>query len=943
MFSGYLLKDLYVFETLIGSGGMGEVWSARRTSLGDRVAIKVLKLGSFQNFENIRNKLKKEAEITSVLNHPNICKVFEFVEQENLCFLIMELLEGYDLQALIRNPNALKGVDRTCLALYVAKEVLRALHVAHNIKHPTFNRILHQDLKPANIFITKHGEVKLLDLGVAKIEQDLESAITSNSFFSMHYTSPELWSNGNYFSKNYTTQNDLYSLGLVFYEIITGKKAYSGSGFELISKIEKGNVPSIESYCESVELSRVFSKWTNKIPSARFEDTKTILSIVSDFVLDFHISESIVLDIFKRVESGQYIEADITEKIYTIPNVENDFNDNGSSMKISKTGQLQDSTGREAEEDVLKAIEEVYGKENTRIFVNSTIPDRNKTPDFVIPIFDQKGVFKLLIVECKASTTLYPDGTTKFSDPFAQILSYRDRLQRSLKLMNRECEFLCYVVFPNRNEIPKNLKDGRDGVIWMTNQNFKEYLRGYRPVTPRDEKWELVQMIYEKKEIIQKYREKLYFSKEQEKILSWKYGGTKRITGLAGTGKSLVLAKKLVKDILESNGDNFLYLTHNNNLLLKFQDYIKKFLEEEDINLINTTQERSATKFNCEFKGRKFSITFCTFDAFSTSCVTESMDRILFQKQSYGPLFKKSSEARGAWPKEDDYTKEREELINILAPMKSGRENIFERYSALYVDEFQDCRIDSSRLRFPALFVQRSENGEPNLCFTEDSLQSFVKYKVLQEIDDSFDDIKKCELATNSSLGLPPLTNKSKNLDTIYRTPEKIFKLTLNILENQGGLLKNKADKILSLQFKNFHGEYFIIEESEVLGSVAFMLNDRQRFQDDIIFIESLEHRKSSDLFDRINTKYKCNDVVNKQPPIAEAINFFHEFNVRGLESKVVYLIIDEGLIEKPNYIYTLVCRTKVDLVLVRSNSLSKDKFEKFISFMVDKQYKKAS
>ena len=935
MHTGYRLNNSYVFEKVIGIGGMGEVWSARRSMLGDLVAIKVLKLNSFPNKETIRRQLKKEAVITSALSHPNICKVFEFIEQDDVCFLVMELLEGIDLQTLLKNPNLFRGIDRSVLALYVCKEVLRALDTAHNINHPEISKILHRDIKPANVFLTNHGEVKLLDLGVAKTETEVDNSKTANAFFSLHYTSPDLWEHGTYNVNKYSAQNDIYSLGLVFYEIITGKKAFPGIGKELYEKLESGSIPSIKDCCESREIEGLFIKWTSKRPSERFSTVASLLSLISNLLLDYQVNESIILDAIKKFENHSLNNNDHTEK-----NIE--IMERGI-MKLKKTGNLQESSGKEAEEDVLAIIAEIFGKDYARIFVNNTIPQRNKTPDFVIPVFDQKGVFKLIIVECKASTTIYPDGTTKYSDPYAQILAYRERISLSLKVMNRECEILCYVVFPNRNDIPKNLKEGRDGVIWMTLPSFKECLKGYKSVYAHDKAFELVQMIYSKNEVLQKYREKLYFSKEQEKILHWKFGGTKRITGLAGTGKSLVLAKKLIKDIKESDKNNFLYLTHNTNLLLKFQEYIKSFLEEDCVALTSTAQVRSSTIFTCEVEGRKVFITFCTFDAFSTSCITESMDKILYQKDSYGHLYNLSREIRGGKPAEKEFKKEREELLAILLPLKKGREDIFEKYSALYIDEFQDCRIDPSRFKFPALFVNLSENGEPNLCFTEDSLQSFVRYKILQEIDESFDDIKKNALATNLTLGLPSLQGKSRNLDTIYRTPEKIFRLTLNILENQGGLLKNKKDDIMSLKFKNHHGDYFIIEESEVVDSVAFMLNERQRFEHEIMFIESFKHRNLSDLFNKINDQFTCNDVNNKNPPHREAINFFHEFNVRGLESKVVYLIVDESLIENPNYVYTLVCRTKVDIVLVRSSSLANEKFESFINFLVDSKLKIAS
>jgi len=937
MHKGYRLNNSYVFEKIIGTGGMGEVWSAKRTDLGDRVAIKVLKLNSYQNKETIRDQLKKEAKITSLLNHPNICKVFEFIEQDDVCFLVMELLEGMDLQSLLRIPNLLRGVDCTGLALFICKEVIRALDTAHNVNHLTIARILHRDIKPGNIFLTKHGEIKLLDLGVAKAETDLDNTKTTDTFFSLHYTSPELWENGNYNVSKYSAANDIYSLGLVFYEIIAGEKAFKGAGKAFFEKLESGSISSIREFCESGEVDSLFSKWTNRIPSERFANSKSLLNILTELVLDYQINESVIQEIFKKVEKLPITDCDQTLKNEQIE-IEKRI-----TMKLNKTGNLQDSTGREAEEDVLAIIGEVYGKDYARIFVNSTIPQRNKTPDFVIPVFDKDGVFKLIIVECKASTTIYPDGSTKFSDPFAQILAYRERIALSLKTMNKECEIVCYVVFPNRNDIPKNLKDGRDNVIWMTLPSFKECLKGFRPVTPFDKKYELVQMIYASGEIVQKYRDKRTFSNEQKRILDWKFGGTRKIGGLAGTGKSLLLAKKMIKDISESQGDNFLYLTHNKNLVLKFQEYLCSFLDEEGIEAYTASEKRSPIKIEYKLMGRNITITLCTFDAFSTSCISQWMDELLFNKKSYGPLYSLICAQRGTSPKEVEFRREREALIGKLKPLINGKEDLCEKYTALYVDEFQDCRIDPSRLLLPVLFVKKNADGETNLCFTEDVLQSFVKYDVLKEIDDSFENIRRKDFASYADLGLPNMSNKSKILDTIYRTPEKIFKASLNLLENQGGLLKARKNEILALKYKNQVGSLSYIDESELKDSVSFMLNERQRFPHELIFIETLENSQSSKNIDELFKHYDCNDVTSTNPPSTQKINFFHEYNVRGLEAKVVYLIINEEVASKSNYIYTLMCRTQTELILVRSDSLSRDKFQQFFELLSEQKYRAVS
>lgn len=313
MHSGYNLKNTYIFENLIGSGGMGEVWSAKRIELGDRVAIKVLKLSNFQEKEVAREKLIKEAKITSLLNHPNVCKVFEFIEQDNVCFLVMELLQGSDLQLIIKNIHKYNESERVKLAIFVARNVLKALDFAHNLNHPIVSRVLHRDIKPANIFLTIHGEVKLLDLGIAKVETDFDNTKTSSSFYSLHYTNPDLWENGIYKIEKYSAKNDLFSLGLVCYEIIRGERAFEGEGRILYENIEKGKIQPIRLSKDFNQVSSLFQNWIGDKNSNHFNQTGELLKEMNSIGLVLGVEESVVLNLFKT--------KDFSEKIITVNDV----------------------------------------------------------------------------------------------------------------------------------------------------------------------------------------------------------------------------------------------------------------------------------------------------------------------------------------------------------------------------------------------------------------------------------------------------------------------------------------------------------------------------------------------------------------------------------------------------------------------------------------------
>ena len=256
MFNGFVVKN-YEFIRLIGSGGMGEIWSARRVTLGDIVAIKILKTHKYEDLEKAFKNFEKEAKATSIIHHPNVCKVYDFFEENNNYFLVMEYLEGFDLgRALLMNKAQTE--DNYKFALYVCRQVLRALNVAHNLKTASVNKILHRDIKPANIFLTIHNEIKLLDLGIAKIETDFDNTRTTEIGYSKNYSSPDLWEGDVYMGERYAENHDIYSLSLVFLEIC------------------KDNIPGIASQ----HFKDVISKWNAVKQDERIQTSGEILKEV---------------------------------------------------------------------------------------------------------------------------------------------------------------------------------------------------------------------------------------------------------------------------------------------------------------------------------------------------------------------------------------------------------------------------------------------------------------------------------------------------------------------------------------------------------------------------------------------------------------------------------------------------------------------------------------
>ena len=210
----------YEILTLLGKGGMGEVWRARDAKLGREVAIKILP-EEFSRDEDRLVRFGREARAASALNHPNICIVHDLDEHDGAPFIVMELLKGENLtEKMARGPLAINQ------ALDLGMQLADALDAAHN------EGIIHRDIKPANIFVTDRGTAKLLDFGLARVQVATASGaptvdaltIPGAMLGTVSYMSPEQAR-----GEELDARTDLFSLGVVFYEMTTGRPAFSGN------------------------------------------------------------------------------------------------------------------------------------------------------------------------------------------------------------------------------------------------------------------------------------------------------------------------------------------------------------------------------------------------------------------------------------------------------------------------------------------------------------------------------------------------------------------------------------------------------------------------------------------------------------------------------------------------------------------------------------------
>ncbi len=267
---GMLIADRYEILERIGTGGMSDVYKAKDHKLNRFVAVKVLKQ-EFSENANFVSKFRVEAQAAAGLMHPNIVNVYDVGEEKGLNYIVMELVEGITLKKYIEKKARLSVKETISIAIQVAM----GLEAAHN------NHIIHRDIKPQNIIISREGKVKVTDFGIAKAATS--NTITSNVMGSVHYTSPEQ-ARGGYSDE----KSDIYSLGVTIFEMLTGRVPFNGETTVAIA-IKHIQQP-MPSPCEFVpeiprSVEQIVLKCCEKSPDRRYQSMTDLIADLKQSLL----------------------------------------------------------------------------------------------------------------------------------------------------------------------------------------------------------------------------------------------------------------------------------------------------------------------------------------------------------------------------------------------------------------------------------------------------------------------------------------------------------------------------------------------------------------------------------------------------------------------------------------------------------------------------------
>lgn len=352
---GQKINDRYEIIRVIGEGGMANVYLAMDTILNRKVAVKVLR-GDLATDEKFVRRFQREALSASSLNHPNIVEMYDVGEDDGNFYIVMEYVEGKNLKQLIKR--------RTKLSLPEVIDIMKQL--TDGIAHAHDSFIIHRDIKPQNMLILDNGLVKITDFGIAVALNSTQLTQTNSVMGSVHYLPPEQAA-----GKGATFKSDIYSLGILMYELVTGKLPFKGeNAVEIALKQMKEPIPSVREEDESIPQSveNIILKACAKNPKNRYENAREMY-----------------YDLCKCLDEEN---ANVEKLKYTYP----EFDDAVKSLKEDKKEEKDDIEIKKVDEEKkpMNKVAWIIGSIVTLLVVAGVVllllmPKLTKVPDVKVP------------------------------------------------------------------------------------------------------------------------------------------------------------------------------------------------------------------------------------------------------------------------------------------------------------------------------------------------------------------------------------------------------------------------------------------------------------------------------------------------------------------------------------------------------------------------------
>lgn len=273
---GKKLDGRYEITELIGIGGMADVYKAVDVMENRVVAVKILKTEFSENEEFLR-RFRNESKAIAVLSHPNIVKIYDVGFSDEIQFIVMEYIDGITLKEFIEQQGALRWKD----ALHFITQILRALQHAHD------RGIVHRDIKPQNIMLFPDGTIKVMDFGIARFSRVDGKTLSDKTIGSVHYISPEQ-ARGDFTDE----RSDIYSVGAMLYEMLTGRKMFDGENPVSIALMHMQDEPTYpRTYVPSIPeaLEEIVMHAVEKEPAKRYQSAAEMIRDIDTFKMDQNV------------------------------------------------------------------------------------------------------------------------------------------------------------------------------------------------------------------------------------------------------------------------------------------------------------------------------------------------------------------------------------------------------------------------------------------------------------------------------------------------------------------------------------------------------------------------------------------------------------------------------------------------------------------------------